>query len=251
MRVFNSWADYSGDRFATRFDSHVDWIKLLDLLLPANCSGCGKPPSPCCAQCLPVARPKLAFRTGIQVAVSVDLDETVAKLITDYKDKGQIALARGLSALVSSALDFALQNLAVTTPVEVPALTWVPSSRVARRRRGFEPNRLLLEKTMRFRRLRKLPTLAITPTLSHVSANRDQSGLNRSDRFDNTTGMFAATRESRGVLLFDDILTTGATMGSAVSALSASGTRVLGCFALAETRLRLPMPGESRIAKVD
>ncbi|MEY3029342.1 MAG: hypothetical protein RL198_739 [Actinomycetota bacterium] len=226
------------------------WDRVLDTLLPTNCVCCGRPPSLVCASCVTRAKPALAFRGEIQIAVASPLDQNLAKLITEFKDASQVALAAALTGLVNAALNLALQTLLQGQPTSALALTWVPSSRAAFRRRGFDANRVLLKRTQRMRQKAGLAPLRIVQPLRHVAAARDQSGLGRSARFDNLRGRFSARYCSQPLLIFDDIVTTGATLSAAASALESAGCTLLGGFAIAETQLRANRPGASRITKV-
>lgn len=64
-----------------------------------------------------------------------------------------------------------------------------------------------------------------------------QAGLSDSQRIKNMRGAFAARRgsrlEGRRVLLVDDVMTTGATLGAAAEALKAAGASYVGALTLA------------------
>lgn len=228
----------------------MDWSKIWDTLLPACCASCGAPPSLCCIDCLPTAQPFTATRGSTVISVATPLDSSLARLITQFKDHGQLALAHSLAELASAALDLALTVEAAQARVPARGISWIPSSKSARRKRGFDANRQLLTRAMRRRAAEGLPTLPLVTSLRHVARNRDQSALSRDERFVNTLGSFEASGRAHSVLLFDDILTTGATLESALTALERSGWNVAGCFALAETPLRTAAVSASRIGKV-
>lgn len=186
------------------------------------------------------------------MAVAAQLDPAISTLITEFKDKGQLALANSLTPLGSAALELELRGLqfesrADSAPLQI---AWVPSSRAAQRRRGFDANGHLLRRMMQSRNREGLTTFPLVSALRHIARNRDQSGLRREDRFTNASGSLLAIGRPRRLLLFDDILTTGATLGSALAALHLANFQVVGCFALAETPLRATSVGASRIGKV-
>ncbi len=67
----------------------------------------------------------------------------------------------------------------------------------------------------------------------------EQRGLSNSQRAENMKDKFAVSRtETRGVWLLDDVLTSGATLRSAVSALRKAEVAVAGCLVLAAPRMR-------------
>ena len=228
------------------------WSKVWDRILPTKCAVCGQLPSPCCSGCEPTARPFKVTRGDTSVAVAAQLNPAISTLITEFKDKGQLALANSLTQLCSAALELELRGLQFESGAETAslAIAWVPSSRAAQRRRGFDANGHLLRKTMQWRKREGLAIFPLVSTLRHVARNRDQSGLSREERFTNASGSFVAIGRPRRLLLFDDILTTGATLGSALSALQLANFQVAGCFALAETPLRATSVGASRIGQV-
>lgn len=228
----------------------MDWTRLWDTLLPARCVACDKPPSPCCFDCQPVADPYSVTRGATAVTVALSLDTNLSKLITGFKDNGQLALGSSLANLASASLERLLKKAQIESSLDSVAISWVPSSRSARAKRGFEANRLLLVKMMSRRRKAGLRTFPIVSVLKHVSRNRDQSGLSRSERFINTEGTFQARFHNQKLLLFDDIVTTGATLDAALAALTRKGCSVLSCFALAETTLRAQPALKSRIVEV-
>jgi predicted amidophosphoribosyltransferase len=61
--------------------------------------------------------------------------------------------------------------------------------------------------------------------LTRLRATREQAGLERAERLENVLGAFVATRRLDGarVALVDDVLTTGATLEAAATALHDAG----------------------------
>jgi ComF family protein len=72
--------------------------------------------------------------------------------------------------------------------------------------------------------------------LRRTRATREQTGLARAERLSNVADAFApepvSLRAAR-VLLVDDVVTTGATLGAAADALAATGVESIFCLALA------------------
>jgi predicted amidophosphoribosyltransferase len=142
----------------------------------------------------------------------------VDSLLIAFKDQGQTALAEYLSRQVlrlvrdSQRGDFAL----------VP----VPTSKSSYRRRGFDPNCLLLG---------RLPSeFSISRCLQLSSQPADQRGLTATERVGNLNGTMTASTMTKPLVVFDDVVTTGATLLEAKRALEAAGNQVLGFVVLAE-----------------
>lgn len=140
-------------------------------------------------------------------------------------------IARDLAPLFAPALN-AVSTLA-DVAVPVP-LHWRRQSR-----RGFNQAADLL----RFAgRELAIPIDALS--LRRVRATDPQSGLSRRARADNVTGAFAVTRRrarrirGRRVLLFDDVMTTGATMAACARALLDAGAAEVIAVAAARAESR-------------
>ncbi len=97
-------------------------------------------------------------------------------------------------------------------------ITWVPSTRRSERKRGFDPAAELA------REFAAIVGMVPVPALRKVRETKDQSGLAAEARRANVAGAFSAPRTLRGgVLLVDDILTSGATADACSAALLAAG----------------------------
>ncbi len=126
---------------------------------------------------------------------------------------------------LARALDAALTH---ATPAGTSAeFVPVPSSRSARRRRGYEPVVLLLVAT------RRRPARVLRASRATAS----QKALGAAARSENLRGAFTARGDLAGreFVIVDDVLTTGATLDEAARALSQAGGTVIGAATLAFT----------------
>ena len=96
-------------------------------------------------------------------------------------------------------------------------VTWPPCSRADKRRRGFDHAELLA------RGVAGRLGLPARPLLRRIGAVSDQAGLTGAERRTNLLDAFAARPSPPSILVVDDVVTTGATLGSCASVLRAAG----------------------------
>jgi predicted amidophosphoribosyltransferase len=134
-------------------------------------------------------------------------DGVVADAIRDVKTPGRDAAAADLAHLLWSRLD---------VPVPPWPRTWVPSTRARRRRRGADIPRTLAGP-------------GAVALLHRVRQDNDQTALTAAQRRIARRDDFrSAPRVPSGIVLVDDVRTTGGTASAAASALLAAGaTRIL------------------------
>jgi predicted amidophosphoribosyltransferase len=219
------------------------WASLLELLLPTRCAGCDLPGELLCEECraaLPVIemrwacqrcgapfghlvctecwRAEPAFEAGVCVG---SLEPPLSRCISLYKDAGE----RRLGALLGDMLGAAASPWRGWPHAVVP----VPASSAALRRRGFDHTATIAA------RVAEALGAPLLPMLASAGA-KDQRALGRAERHANVAGAFVATHADRlpaRILLVDDVMTTGATLDSAASALLAGGAEVIRVGAVA------------------
>lgn len=204
------------------------------VLMPTECSGCGRPDRALCDACAAALRPApaQARRGSLTVWSALDYTDVVGRVLVAYKDGGRTDAAPALAVALAAAVAAALA--AAGPDCSGIVLVTVPSSRRAWRARGFHPVDLLLA------RAGLRPARLLRPRRRVRVA--DQVGLGRDQRLLNRGGTLAATRPLAGqvVVLVDDIVTTGATLLEARRALHEAGADVFGAATVAETRRHLP-----------
>lgn len=115
-------------------------------------------------------------------------------------------------------------------------ITWVPVHHTRRRERGFDQ----AEDLARVMAARLgLPAAACLERQQRTSA---QHALGQAERADNTAGAFVVTGalcdglRGRWVVIVDDIMTTGATLGGCAGALEAAGVAAVSAITVARDR---------------
>lgn len=221
------------------------WRDLTDLVLPAECGGCGDGRAVLCPRCrtaLGGAAPRrvrpVPEPPGLPVvhAAAPYADEVRAALLA-HKERGMLALTAPLGAALAGAVRAGLwesgagdgDGFSGPGRGPVPALLVpVPSARRAVRTRGHDPaRRIALAAAGELRRTGV--SARVSAVLRQRHAVADQSGLDARQRLDNLAGALAVVpggaRLLRGggtVVLVDDLMTTGASLTEAARAVRAA-----------------------------
>jgi predicted amidophosphoribosyltransferase len=128
---------------------------------------------------------------------------------------------RAALAVLSTALAGRLDSAAVDV------VTWVPALPANRRQRGYDQAQLLAR---RLARRRRLPVRRLLVR----RGGRSQTGLDRSARLAGPD-LVACGRVPSRVLVVDDVVTTGGSLGAAASALRSAGATEVRAAVLAAT----------------
>jgi predicted amidophosphoribosyltransferase len=160
----------------------------------------------------------------------------VRAAVLAHKEQGRLALARPLGDVLARAV---AQLLTVSKLDHRPvALVPAPSARAAIRQRGHDP---LLRITRRAAIVLRRDGLdcAVVPALRHRRRVSDQAGLGQIARLANLHGSMivrsgaATLLTGRSVVIVDDVVTTGATIGEAVRAVRRFGHDPCGAAVIA------------------
>lgn len=219
----------------------------LDLVLPQECAGCGRPGRSWCPACAAACAGATLVAPGpFPIRAAALHPSPAGRAVVALKDESVRTLAGPLGTLLAAAVaDLLSADLARTGTGEPLWLVPVPARPVARRARGADHMMVLSGRAARVLRGRGISAHRC-PALQHVRASRDQLGLDRTSRRANVHGTLAGRSVPGGtVVLVDDVTTTGATLAEAARALRAAGVVVAGA---ATVTWAAPWVGPSGIA---
>lgn len=206
--------------------------ELLDLLLPTRCAQCDILGSAICSRCAADYQfaPAVAVREGLIGLVAAKYGANEQKVLHAFKENGQTSLAAFLAEPLAEILS--PWAASVQSPILVP----VPSSRENYKKRGFTPTKLLGKRVCR----ETSQSCVLVDALRFQRKVVDQAHLDSEARRGNLSGsMLSDSRVAgRQVIIFDDVVTTGATILEASRAVTAAGGNVIGFLAFAETILK-------------
>lgn len=229
--------------------------EFVDLVLPSCCVVCGAPShEQWCQSCRMTPEPHFwQLADGLQVCAATTYAGATRTAILSYKERGARRLAPALAQLLHAAVVSiaAVPSRAVGPPGSTGEAdqSWqsivvpVPSAAAAARERGGDHLQRLAGALGRY------GDVAIHTPLRTRRGVADSVGLSTQQRQRNmlaTMTAHAPTGSSglRGVLIVDDVCTTGATLIEAHRALAQAGWRVCGAAVIARTVLR---HGEQRL----
>lgn len=193
--------------------------ELIDILFPAPCLLCGKPPRPLCKDCEPLFSVSQDEEGSFYAS---DLNDSMATLVKALKDKNRTALLPMFAAGLRPCLEEAISQSDPTL------LVCPPSSKRNFRKRGLNPAFEII------RRAAPAGIKVSKTTLVHTRQPIDQRELDSRQRAKNAENLYRAKPSNERVLLVDDVKTTGATLQSATAALISAGAEVVGSCVLAK-----------------
>ena len=211
-------------------------MRLLDLLLPPACAGCGRSGALLCGRCVAALRlpsdPRDRFVeldggvvVGDRLALAIAAfayEGPMRRALAALKYTGASRLAPILAELAAPMLDSLLEISGPAALVPIP----VHAERLADR--GYNQAELIAHALGRPRRL------PVASVMARQLPTTKQHRLNRAARLLNLRGAFVATeRAPQVVILVDDIITTTATLEACASVLHDAGCHAVYGIAVA------------------
>lgn len=229
--------------------------RMLDLIFPARCAGCGRGGSYLCAVCL--SNSPIAERETERWVFSLFdyRHPAIKKALWLLKYKNKTGLAASFAEALSGKIQEELADMAVMENFLDPILIPIPLSRKRHKERGYNQAELICREILRLSKINHLspPSAPLSLTRRGVGGEvftlinnilikpketEHQARIeNRRERLKNIVGSFAVQNaelvKNRNIILIDDITTTGATLSEARKVLRQAGARKIIAFTVA------------------
>lgn len=208
--------------------------RVLDLFYPPRCGGCDRRGTWFCRECRLSIKPASGESHSIMdvraVVSAGAFDGPLREAIHNLKYENDRPLARPLAELVYVALQGSARWPRMVD--RQPAIVPVPLHIDRQRARGFNQAHLLALELSRY------TGWAVDTSLSRRRNTRSQVGLSAAARGENVYDAFSWTGEQppSGVLLLDDVLTTGSTLKECAGAVRAAGGQEIYVATVARAR---------------
>ncbi len=191
------------------------------VLLDPTCAGCGAPGATVCPRGAADLRPAPGHAPPLGVdrwSALLRYDDTARSLLTSLKNGYRRDLVGWLADRMAD----------LTGPAPASVVTWAPTTAQRRRTRGFDQAELLARSLARRWALPCRALLQRRP--GDPQAGRSGTGRRAHPGFRAVSGV------PEGVLVVDDVATTGATLTAAARALRGAGAQRVEAMVAARTR---------------
>lgn len=208
--------DSFGEILCENCRANLDYIDIL-----TSCKRCGAPYGHIqCSECVDIEQSdgtiqKYMFK---ETRSAIIANKNSLKIIKVYKDKSEIRLQYLIAQIMSHYIDPKWID-------NIKAITYIPSTQKAFLKRGYDHMQLI---ALQLSKITNIPLLSIfkrPESNDQRKLSRKMRELNVKTKFQPKIEEVIKLREDDGILIIDDVFTTGATMNAAAFSLKNAGMK--------------------------
>jgi len=204
-------------------------ISLKELVFPKICFLCSKSGFELCPDCeLPwVGVPNKTNFKEFRLFYMRNYDKESSKVILFAKEASNKKAIQLISLSLFTLIKSLIYELTLANPINIVT---IPSSRKSIMKRGRNHINEVCTEVVKLLRSSSIQAFN-TPVLKHAREVKDQSNLNKIQRFNNLENAYSLIDQSlvgSTCILMDDLITTGSSISEAIRALSEAKITILG-----------------------
>ncbi len=204
-------------------------IGLKELVFPKICLLCSKSGFELCPDCeLPwVGVPNKINFKDLRLFYMRNYDKESSKVILFAKEASNKKAIQLISLSLFTLIKSLIYELTLANPINIVT---IPSSRRSIMKRGRNHINEVCTEVVKLLRSSSIQAFN-TPVLKHAREVKDQSNLNKIQRFNNLENAYSLIDQSlvgSTCILMDDLITTGSSISEAIRALSEAKITILG-----------------------
>ena len=209
-------------------------MTLFDLLFPPRCPYCGELTGRICESCekcsdiLAVEPHFSELKNGVRCISALEYDGVCSKAVLNYKYHGCRQYGKCFALTMERVIKDRLSDTSIDVYTSVPTLFDFTGAR-------FDHVKEFTKRTAR------LAGAEYRPLLKQTRKKKTQHELKAEERLKNVEGLYSVTDpalvKGKNILLFDDIVTSGATLCACADELLGSGAAAVACATLEWTPL--------------
>lgn len=195
--------------------------------MPERCPYCGnvvtvgKPACPECLELFPETVRECYAKGGYPCVAPFSYNDIFAEAVKNFKFHKRTDYAEKLAEQIAAAVNEKYRD------INFDYITCVPMHKIQQKDRGYNQSKLLAQK------LSKILKIPYADLLTKYKENEPQHHLKETQKRDNVKGVYKAvnTDKIKGntILIIDDILTTGYTLGECCKVLRKAGAGKILC----------------------